>query len=300
MAIVYAAALGDPQGPALLSPDIPERHDFSFESASAQRRERVPWLPPRDISGDGGPWRVQGALLALDLGLARLSLRRVADGEMPAAPTINLNDQLTLARTVVALVPTDLTDTDRDRIVAAIARGAARIDAAGTDPARLDALAAEARLSPATRQALPWLASRRPGDVAAAFRLRDRFWLGQPALDAEALERWGVFAASLDGRLTTAMPPPAPWEHFGGRPEVGQIGTQIPDLTLRIAMATSELGLPARLVPALLAYAVQDFWHEVDARFTDDWPAMTRQPAELSLARIEDYVAALAGSGPLR
>ncbi|MGE3189943.1 MAG: hypothetical protein AB7N90_09700, partial [Vicinamibacterales bacterium] len=300
MAMVYAAALGDPEGPAMLSPDVPTRHDFNFDSPSSERRERVPWLPPRDIAGDGGPWRVQGALVGLDLALARLSLRRVADGEMPAAPTINLNDQLTLARTVVALVPTDLVDDDRDRIVAAIARGSARVEAAAADPARLDALAREAGLSPATRQALPWTAAARPDAAAALFGLRDRFWLGQPDLPAAALARWGVFAAPLDGRLMTAMPEPAPWEHFAGRPEIGQVGTQVPDLTFRLAQATAELGLPARLVPALLAYAVQDFWHDVDARFADDWPAMTRQAARIPLTRIEDYVAALAGSGPLR
>jgi hypothetical protein len=197
-------------------------------------------------------------------------------------------------------VPIDLTDDDRDRIVAAIARGTARVADAGTTPVRLDALAREAGLSPATRAALPWLASRAPDALAAQFTLRDRFWLGRPDLDAAALARWGVFAAPIDGRLTTAMPGPAPWEHFAGRPEIGQVGTQVPDLTLRLAQATAELGLPARLVPALLAYAVQDFWHDVDARFADDWPAMTRAAAGLSRTRIEDYVAALAGSGPLR
>ncbi|MGE3275009.1 MAG: hypothetical protein AB7O67_07840 [Vicinamibacterales bacterium] len=299
-AIVYAVALGDPEGPALLSPDVPERHDFNFTSPSAPRRERVPWLPPRDIAGDGGPWRVQGALVGLDLALARLWLHRVADGEMPAAPTINLNDQLTLARTVVALVPWDLRDVDRDAVVAAIARGTARIAVAGTDAAALAALAAEAGLSPATRESLPWLVATRPSAIDAQFTLRDRLWLGQPSLPDEVLARWGVFAGPLDGRLTTTMPGPAPWEWFAGRPEVGQIGAQVPDLILRLAQGTSELGLPARLIPALLGFAVQDFWHDVDARFADDWPAMSRQAAALPLIRIEDYVAGLAGNGPLR
>ena len=55
---------------------------------------------------------------------------------MPVAPTINLNDQLTFARTVMALNPRELRDTDRDRIVAAIARGRERVDGGRREPAR--------------------------------------------------------------------------------------------------------------------------------------------------------------------
>ncbi len=47
-------------------------------------------------------------------------------------------------------------------------------------------------------------------------------------------------------------------------------------------------------------YAAQDYWHDVESRFPDDWPAMTRQALALSPSRVEDYVAALAGGGPLR
>jgi hypothetical protein len=58
--------------------------------------------------------------------------------------------------------------------------------------------------------------------------------------------------------------------------------------------------LPAALVPALLAFALEDYWHDVRARFADDWPRLTRQAASLSSSRIQDYVAALTGNGPLR
>ena len=56
----------------------------------------------------------------------------------------------------------------------------------------------------------------------------------------------------------------------------------------------------SQLVPSLLTFAAQDYWHDVAARFPDDWPAMARQALALSPARVEDYVAALAGAGPLR
>ncbi len=300
LALIYAAALGDPAGPAMLGADIVARHDFGLNSPVVSRRTELAWWPPRDLVGDGLPWRVEGALLGLDLGLARLSLRRLADNEMPVEPTINLNDQLTIARTTAALNPRELNNADRDRIVLALARGRRRVaDAAGDMPA-MAALAAEAHLAAAVRESLSWLAARAPEVLPELFSLRDLLWLGAPDLTPAVLDRWGVYSEGLTGRLVTAMPRSAPWEDFGGRPEGGVIGTQAPDLILRLIDETARLGLPAQLVPSLLTFAAQDYWHDVAARFPDDWPAMARQALALSPSRVEDYVAALAGNGPLR
>jgi hypothetical protein len=144
------------------------------------------------------------------------------------------------------------------------------------------------------------MASRQREIVPATFALRDLMWLGKPALSREALDRWGVAADALDGRRVLAMPGPSPWEDYAGRSEIGQLTTQVPDLTLKIVEETARLKLPAQLIPSLLAFALEDFWHDVRARFTDDWPRLTRTAASLSAARIDDYVAALAGGGPLR
>ncbi|MGE3491129.1 MAG: hypothetical protein AB7N29_14070 [Vicinamibacterales bacterium] len=300
LAIVYAPALGDPAGPALLGADIITRHDFGLDAPAAIRRAGMAWGLPREHVGDGVPWRIQGALLGLELGLARLSLRRLADNEMPVEPTLNLNDQLTIARSIHALNARELTDAHRDRIVEAIARGRRRVADAATNPASMLALAAEVRASFAVRETLPWMLSRSPETVPALFGLRDLMWLGKPAMTQAELDRWGVYAEGLDGRVAAAMPPPAPWEDYGGRPDGGIMGTQAPDLILRLAEETARLGLPAALVPPLLTFAAQDYWHDVSARSPDDWPAMTRQALALSPSRVEDYVAALAGNGPLR
>jgi len=300
LALIYAPAMGDPEGPALLGGDIAQRHNFGLDGPAGLRRNQLAWSLPHEQIGDGGPWHVEGSILGLDIALARLALRRISDNEMPVAPTINLNDQLTLARTVMVLNPRDLTGADRDRIVEAIDRGRRRVAAAGTNLAGVLALANEVELSPALRQTLRWTITRMPEAVPLLFGLRDLLWLGKPELPASALDRWGVYAEILDNRLKPVMPPSSPWESFGGRADGGLIATQTPDLTLRLAEETARLNIPAQLVPALLTFATQDYWHDVDSRFPDDWPALTRQALALSASRVEDYVAALAGDGPLR
>jgi hypothetical protein len=297
MALVYATALGDPEGPASLSPDVASRHEFGLTSTTLIREE-LPWATPEERQGNG-PWRVQGSLLGLDLGLSRLFLRRIADQQMPQAPTLTLNDLATLTRTAASLVHSELRDGDRDELAASLARGGHRIAAARTT-AEFLALAEECEMSSTARELLPWIASRQPEVLPDVFVLRDRLWLGKPALSTEALDRWGVMAEALDGRRVLQMPRPAPWEDYAGRSEVGQVTTQVADLTLRLVEETARLKVPAQLVPALLAFALEDYWHDVRARFADDWPRLTRQAAALSSARIGDYVAALAGGGPLR
>jgi hypothetical protein len=300
LALVYTPALGDPEGPALLGADIAQRHNFGLVGPAGMRRDFVAWALPKEQVGDGTPWHVEGSLLGLDIALARLALRRLTDNEMPGAPTINLNDQLTFARTVMTINPRSLDDADRDRIVAAIRRGRERVKAAGVNPAAVKALAEEVRMPSSVLQTLAWTTTRTPEAVPALFGLRDFLWLGEPDLPQATLDHWGIYAESLDSRLQTAMPKPSPWDNFGGRADGGLIATQAPDLVLRLAEETARLKLPAQLVPGLLMYAAQDYWHDVDSRFPDDWPAMARQALALSPSRVEDYVAALAGGGPLR
>jgi hypothetical protein len=295
--LVYATALGDPDGPASLSPEVVSRHQLGL-SATALIREELPWSPPEERQGHG-PWHVQGSLIGLDLAMSRLALRRVADQQMPAAPTLTLNDVGTLTRTVVGLVAADLLDGDRDEIAAAIARGRARLEQAHT-LTELAALAEECGMSDAARQLLPWVLSRQPETVRRLFALRDLMWLGQPALEPAVLDQWGVAADGIDGRRVLAMPGPSPWEDYAGRSEVGQIATQVPDLTLRLIEETAHLELPAQLIPSLLAFALEDYWHDVRARFADDWFRLTSHAAAIPRARVQDYVAALVGRGPLR
>lgn len=297
-ALAYTPALGDPDGPVTLSPDVFTRHAFGPAGAHSGRQHA--WAPPLERSGTGAAWHVEGSLLGLDFALARIALRRLSVDDMPAIPTINLNDQFTLARTAVAMKAAALSDELRDRIVAAIERGRKRVAEAGTNPEAVAHLAAEVAMSQTARQTLPWTLNRQPEAVARLFGLRDLFWLGRNGLDADELAPWGVLADTVDGRLVLRFTPPVEWDLLAGRPDTGTLATQVPGLTLRLAEETSRLRLPAALIPAALLYLTQDYWHEVEARFADDWPAMVRGAAGIDSRRIEDYVAALGAQGPLR
>jgi len=296
LTLVYTTALGDPEGPAFFSRGVAARHDFGFESPSSQRRAIVPWTVPYEMVGDGGPWRGMGALLGLDLAMARLALRRLQEQDMPQAPTLGANEAQVFARTVVLLSPATMTDATRDALATAIGRGRARVADAAGDLPRLDALAAEAGVSPWTRALVPWIAGHQPEALATVFARRHLLALGEPGLATDELHRWGTYAEPAIGCLCTRMPAAEPWEWHGGRTETGLMATQAVDLLLRLAEDTADMDLPAALIPSLMAYAVQDQVHDVRARMQDDWPATVRAADRLSRVRIEDYVAALAGT----
>jgi hypothetical protein len=256
-------------------------------------------MPPQDRTGTGAPWHAAGSLLGLDLAFARLSLQRLSMDDLPPVPTINLNDQLALTRTRVMVQPRSLDDATRDELAAGIARGRTLVREAATDRAALGRLGRAAGW-PVVDQAA-WLDGRMPaGDVIARFSLHQLLALGRPALSDAALRPWGVAGDPVDGRLVTRFDPPRSWERLAGRPETGVLATQVPDLMLRLVEVTAEHRVPSALIPALLSFATQDYWHDVEARFADDWPAMVRGARRLPATRVEDYVAALASGGPLR
>ena len=55
--------------------------------------------------------------------------------------------------------------------------------------------------------------------------------------------------------------------------------------------------MPAALIPSV-RWPTQDYWHEVEARFADDWPALTHGATSLPASKIEDYIAAPRSGGP--
>ena len=67
--LAYAASIGDPGSTALVAGDPSVLHDWGIASVDEGRRARVEWSVPREAHDLDGRWRVEGSLLALDLGL---------------------------------------------------------------------------------------------------------------------------------------------------------------------------------------------------------------------------------------
>jgi len=294
--IVYALALGPPDSPALASGNVALRHDFGV-----LQPRTVPWqvppgwvLPAEDPQGG---WHTDGSLLGLDLGLSRLGLRWLATDAMPSMPRLNANERRTFADSVALLNLFDLTDADRDRLVAALERGHQRLLSLASDPQAIDRLADDARLSATRREALRWMLVHDPTTAEHSLSLLEEFWLG--AEGTPGPDAWGVSALPTTGCACLAFPEPDAWEAFAGRPASGLLGTRLPDLTLRVAQELKVRGLPAALAPGILAVAMNDLLHEAQPAHHDDWPAIVSYVRSMASERFADYISALTAAGPL-
>ena len=65
-------------------------------------------------------------------------------------------------------------------------------------------------------------------------------------------------------------------------------------------MLLADLHVPATLFPGVMALATQDYVDSVPLVHPDDWAAMVSRARAISRERVEDYVAAVVASGPVR
>jgi Fibronectin type III domain len=298
MSIVYATALGDPNGQPLLGGDPAALHDFGLDYALADLRRVAPWTTAREMAG-GTPWHLKGSLLALDLALAKLGLRRVSSEPPSGPPRVNPNDAQVLAHTVGLMDPTAFRNADRDLIVQAIERGERRVAALVRGDEPPEPVVADARLSEWRANVLRWMLAHERDAVAAEFSLTELFWLGNADLPPERLATWGVSSVPLSGCLCLRFPPPEPWDEATGHPGDGQLATTVPDLALRMAQMLEELGLPASLVPAVLVGATAEVLDEARLSDGDDWPTLVRFIRSIGSERAKDYIGMLTALGPL-
>jgi hypothetical protein len=296
--LAYAAALGPAEGAPAASEDVARRHDFGFEEPPTLGGPRPEWMVPREVAGPGQRWHAQGALLGLDVALARLALRRL-DTEVPPVPLLSAADRRAFAEGAVLVRGLALDDATRDRIAEALRRGRARLAEAAADPGALARVTADLRLRDWRRGALPWIAARDAAHFESAFTLAEELWLGGGGEIEGAAAAWGTSARWDDGCLCPRLAGPAPLDELAGRTADGRMAALAPDLHLRIAELLAEMKLPARLLPALLSLAVQDLMDEAEPAYLDDALAIARYARGLTRTRMEDYVAALVGRGPL-
>lgn len=296
MSWTYALDIGDPEGTTLMGGDPSRRHDFGLESRNGELRVRSAWAEPREMTTAGQPRHVEGSLLGFDAALSERALRRIDADDLPSPPTLTMPDRQTFVRTVGIMNPFDFTDAGRDALVAALARGRARV-AALTD-AGWDAAADEMRLDGWRRREGRWALAHEPELLPSLLSLFEMISLGDPSPDTP-LDLWGMATMSIDGCLCTTRPAIAHLPILNGRPQLGILATLVPDISVRIADRLATLRLPAALLRGVLAAAVQDFIDQVRPIHPSDWLTLVRTAQALTDDRIDDYIAALTADGPL-
>jgi hypothetical protein len=294
--ILYAAYLGDPQGPALAAGNVALRHELGSSGIAVMRSA---WRLPTEVHTTKG-WRVTGSLLGLDIGLARLALRRLDSTVMPPEPHMVIAERQTASTSVALLNPLTLSDAQRDEIAAALARGRARLEALDANEAEIDRAARDAGLSAWRREALRWTIAHEPAQRMSQLSLVELMWLGRPRQTATlSLDGWGAAAWPLTGCGCLAMPRPQPWEFYTGRPSVGLTATRGADVSLLVADTLASLELPAQIAPGVIAYAMQEVLDHAWPAHTDDWSGFSRAAASISRDTLVDYIAAQTAGGSL-
>ena len=299
-AIVYAAHLGEPDGPALLAGDPSTLHDFRFFQPAMELGRRPAWQLPIEVRDRQVAWGVSGSLVNLDAAIGRLSLRRAFSETLPPPPSLSDAERQTLTETAVLATPQDFTEEERDRLLAALDRGRARVESLGESPEAVERLAGEIQLDAWRGQSLAWTAVHDPA------RRLDFLSLGELAraggLDAaaeEAIDAWGTSEFARDGALVARYPVRLEWTTLAGRRGVRAVASFIPDLAIGLAETSKRHGLPAALTPGLLLVATQRFIETVQTAHADDWLTMASHAQAVAREGLDDYVAALTVSGPL-
>jgi hypothetical protein len=292
--IVYAAYLGDPEGPALNAGNVALRHDFGIRAPGGVR---AAWRLPSEGHGSRG-WRVSGSLLGLDVALSRMALRRLDFNEMPLEPKLVSAERQTAALSVALLSPSSLHNTERDEIAAALRRGRSRLAALDGSRDAIEQAAQEAGLSAWRREALAWTVVHDRDALPTLLSPVETMWLGKPIATA-ALDTWGAATFPLSGCLCLAMPRPRPWEPLSGRPSLGLLATRGADVAILVADALAAAKLPAELAPGVIAFAMQEVMDNARPSYMDDWTEFTRAAFAIPHEAFADFIAAQTAGGGL-
>jgi hypothetical protein len=245
----------------------------------------------------GGPWHLVGSVLALDLAMAQLALRRISVDRVPESPMLNLMQRDGFAASVAVMNPLALTDSDRDAIAARVEKGAGRVQEVVSGRESVEALVDAIELDGWRTNALKWTIAHEPDRAASLFSMVELLVLGggSPA----AFNSWGVYSLHTAGCLCARLPAPIEWRHWWGLSQSGLPATLVADLPLRVAVVLHNLQLPAVLAKSVLAAAMQDFVDGINPTDGNDWLTLARAAQAIDRERFEDYIAAATADGPL-
>jgi hypothetical protein len=295
--IVYAAHLGDPDGPALLGANVALRHDFGFARRDGELRTKLPWAIPRQDFQPGVPWHIVGSLVGLDIALAPLNLKRLSLDSLERPPRLPSIERDGFAVNVALLNPRNLRDADRDRIVDALARGRSRVREMAQNPSVMDQMADEISLDGWRRRALRWVLQNDLDSVENQFSLAELLALGGREA---ATDSWGANAILSFGCACTRFPDPRLWRVLAGRTQLAMMSATNVEMSLELTERLAALRLPAALLPAVLQTAMQEFVDSVGPTDSNDIWSLVRYVRGLRDTSVADYVAATATlDGPL-
>ena len=296
----YLPHLGEARRQAARSGPVALRHEFALKGDTDAARLRSPWAIPEEQTVGNGGWFMRGSILGLDVGLARLVLRRVAEETLPPPPTMSQNDRQSLTLAVSLMVASRLTDDDRDAIAAALAEGRRRLARLIEEDGQPGASASAWPLNGARVRALRWVAAHEPERIEDVVSVAEVFWLASgPEPRLAYPDAWGASLLAAESCVCLRFRPP-PTELFDGRPSIGFSVGQLLDLQLAVAESLAEHALPALLTPGVMAAAVQDVIDLGNPIHEDDWRSVVAQARRLVHERFADYVASLTAGGPLR
>jgi hypothetical protein len=298
--IVYAQHVGERGSVALLGGDPSPRHDLGLAEVDPGINALAPWRCPEEGRDRSTGWHVSGSLLGLDVALGRFALRRVSNDEVPPAPRLTNVERQALTEAVLLLSPFDQSEAGRDALVAALARGRARLaDAQASGEALLKA-ASDVGFDEWRVQMLRWMFEHERERIAELWSLAEIVRLGgDDTPGAGDFDAFGSSMWSVRGQLACRFPWRQPWTTLAGRKGVRVVAGLVPDLAIAVADALSALKLPARLSVGVLAFVTQEMLDTVRVNHDDDWLALIGQARRLSGHSFEDYVAALTYDGPL-
>ena len=291
--MAYAAALGERDGFSISAADAARRHDFGLRS---RLRRSAPWWLPLPGTDTEQRWRVVGALLGLDLGLAEFRLVRLSNKPPPRRPTIEEDDRRVFVQAVVLVSPTSFTETGRDTILAALVKGRATLSAARSAE-DVAALADSVGLSSQRRTVLAWAVSHDPSRVPLALSPAELFLLG--ATPGERMDAWGAPAMTRLGCLCLRGLERQPWDLYTGRSHTGIPASAMPDLSFRLTELLEELHMPPSLLAPVLSSAMLEFVSLAISRYSDDRRGPIEFVHALKRERVAAYLALLTTDGPL-
>ncbi len=296
-AFVYALWVGDPDGQVLAGGNVARRHDFGRGPTTSEEQRRLRWQLPVESSGAGEPWHLRGSLLAIDIALGRLALRRTSIDLPAQQPRLNEGDRRVFITSLV-LTPADNRTADRPRaLLDWLNAGGQVVDAASAADTR-QRIVSRLGLDRRRAEALAWTAEHDPGELRRLFLTTEIAALGRPA-GAASPENWGTAQVALNGCLCRVFPdPPAP-HRAEGRVGSGLLATAMDDLELHILESLDELHLPLSLLRGVMSAALQDFLDGARTAYLSDWLSLAGQVRDLPRERVIDYIAAQTADGPL-